>query len=199
MNRVETKEKVVALTFDDGPYPRNTERLMKILKEEDVKATFFLLGIEIERWPAQARLIAKEGHVIGNHTYQHAHMAFLSPHTVEQELVKTDQLIQASGAPKPSIFRPPYGRKMVLLPYYVNKMGMTTIMWDVAPDDEHWGNSELIVKYAREHVRPGSIIVLHAMYDRDKGTMNAVAPLIKSLRSDGYRFVTVPELLELRK
>lgn len=198
--RVETEEKVVALTLDDGPLPRTTDQILDILKDNEVKATFYLIGNEIERYPNEARRIVAEGHELGNHSYSHFPMIFTSWSFNRQDIERSDEIYRGLGYDKPTTFRPPYGDKLFQLPLYLSQQNRTTVMWDIAPDDhpEVAGSADSIVQYTLDHVRPGSIIILHPVYDHRKPSLDALEPMIKALRDQGYRFVTVSELLQYR-
>ena len=199
--RVETEEKLVALTFDDGPTPNFTDEILGVLKAEDVKATFFLIGGELERNPEEGRKIVAAGHEIGNHSYSHVRMILVTPSFVKTEIEKTDALIRAAGYEKTAHFRPPYGKKLFTLPYYLSNNDRRTITWDVAPEGfpEIAADSEAITKYVLDNTRNGSIILLHVMYDPQKKSLRAVQPIIEGLKQKGFRFVTVSELIESKK
>ena len=200
ISRVETTENVVALTFDDGPTPGYAERILDILRKENVSATFFLVGDAIEAWPEGARLIIEAGHEVGNHSYSHARMFLRDYEFVAGELERTESLIRQAGYTKPIHFRPPYGRKLFSLPRYLEDRGMPSITWDVAP--ETYGQepqaSQDIIDGVMNSVRPGSIVLLHVMFENRENTLAAVPDIIHGLRGKGYRFVTVSELLGYR-
>ena len=195
--RVETSAKVVALTFDDGPAPPGAESLLDTLARAEVPATFYLTGSELAEYPELGARIAADGHEIGNHTYSHERMVLVSPDFVAEEIEDTDSLIRATGYEGETTFRPPNGKKLLALPRYLAEHDRRTITWDVEPDSypEVAASSDKIVDYADEHVRPGSIILLHAMYPSREQSRLAVGPLIDRLQDRGYEFVTVSELL----
>jgi peptidoglycan-N-acetylglucosamine deacetylase len=195
--RINTAEKVVALTFDDGPTKGATDEILKVLDELNVKATFFVVGAELEQNLDEGRKIVAAGHELGNHSYSHVRMLLVTTSFVQQEIEKTDQLIRATGYNGEITFRPPYNKKLLALPYYLSKTGRKTITWDVAPDSKPKiaSDSNSIIKETRERVRPGSIILLHVMYPNRRESLKAVRGIIESLRQEGYRFVTVSELL----
>ena len=195
--RVETSEKVIALTFDDGPTPEATDEVLSILRARQVKATFFLIGAEIEQRPELARRIASEGHELGNHSYSHTHMVLKSPSFIREEIERTDQLIRDSGYEGDIHFRPPYSYKLVLLPYYLSKTNRKTITMDIEPDSypEIAGDPERIVNHIVERARPGSIILLHVMYKGREPSLMAVGQVVDRLKEQGYEFKTVSELL----
>ncbi len=199
--RVQTSEKVIALTFDDGPVPGKTEAILAILKNNNVKATFYLIGNEVEKYPEQTRQIINAGHELGNHSYSHFPMIFVSPAFIAQEIEKTDTLFRALGYVEKTTFRPPYGDKFFYLPKYLHDNHRTTVTWDVAPDDEPAvaRNADNIKLYTLARVKPGSIIILHPMYDHKAPSLNAIEPIIKELQTKGYSFVTISELLKYRQ
>jgi peptidoglycan/xylan/chitin deacetylase (PgdA/CDA1 family) len=198
-NRVDTSAKVVALTFDDGPDPAGTSQLLDALARARVPATFYLVGRDMAEHPDLARAIVLAGHELGNHTYSHERMWFVSTSFVAEEVERTDRLIRRAGYLGEITFRPPNGKKLLALPYYLDQHDRRTIMWDVEPDSEVDAPARRIADVAVENTRPGSIILLHGMYaGRDQSRL-AVASIIDRLKADGYRFVTVSELLTYQR
>ncbi|MDD1501718.1 polysaccharide deacetylase family protein [Lysinibacillus sp. CNPSo 3705] len=193
--QVETHQKVVALTFDDGPAD-NTNQILSLLEEYNAKATFFLIGSEIEKFPEEARKIAEEGHQIGNHTYSHKRMIFKTPTYYKDEIEKTDQLIQNAGYKGEIDVRPPNGKKLIGLPYYLNKHKRETITWNLEPDTFYTTVSDK-VKYVTENIEPGSIILLHPMYDKTGQALQTIEGILQELSKKGYTFITVNELQDL--
>ena len=201
VDRVETQENVVALTFDDGPTPGYTDRILDILEAQQVRATFFLVGEFIEANPLETKQIVEAGHEVGNHSYSHPRMVLVDYDSVAEELERTDELIRSAGYTGTIHFRPPFGRKLFSLPRYLDDNGITSITWDVAPetwDDEIQPKTEVVEKILQE-ARPGSIILLHVMFPSRENTIAAVPEVIEGLRQRGYRFVTVSEMLEYRR
>ncbi|WP_257348362.1 polysaccharide deacetylase family protein [Pseudalkalibacillus decolorationis] len=200
IDQVETEEKVVALTFDDGP-THKTDEILKVLADADVKATFFLNGNMIEKNPEAAEDIVQAGHEVGNHTYSHERMIFKSYSFIEEEIEMTDKLIRDAGYVGDIHFRPPNGKKLFLLPYYLKEHDRKTIMWNIEPDSypEIAGDAGQIVKHVNENVKPGSIILLHVMYDyEERESLESVVRIIETLKEEGYSINTVSELLEYR-
>jgi len=198
IDRVDTDRKVVALTFDDGPTPEYTQDLLGILQAHDIKATFYLVGKNMERNVDETRAILNAGHDIGNHSWSHPRMVFKSQQFIAKEIESTDRVIRAAGYSEVIHFRPPFGKKLIALPYYLNKTNRTSITWDVAPERQlgEMASTEEIVEYTLANTKPGSIILLHVMYPSRKNSMQAVPGIITGLRADGYEFVTVSELLK---
>lgn len=197
-SRAASNEKMIALTFDDGPAPEKTEQILKILQDEAVAATFFLTGQEVEKNPALLRQILAAGHQVGNHSYSHQRMIFKTPSFISTEIEKTDTLLRQNGVDGVIYFRPPYGKKLVLLPWYLMKHHRISVTWDVAPENfpKIAGEPQALADYTVKQVQPGSIILLHVMYDSRSATMQAVPDIIRRLKAQGYRFVTVHELLK---
>ena len=193
--QVETENKVIALTFDDGP-TKNVNQILPLLDEYKAKATFFLIGNEIEKHPEEAKKLVEAGHQIGNHTYSHKRMVLKSPSFIKEEIEKTDELIRETGYKREIDFRPPYGKKFVGLPYYLNKHNRETIMWSLEPD-KYYTSADEKVNYLVENIKPGSIILLHPMYNQTGGAMQAIEDILRELTNKGYKFVTVDELQEL--
>jgi len=197
--RVETSKPVVALTFDDGPTPKFTEEILEILRREGMRATFFVTGQAVEENLPEAQHLVAEGHELGNHSYSHTRMVFRSYAFVREEVERTDELIRAAGYEGDVHFRPPYCKRLLVLPYYLRVTGRTTILMDVEPESypEIAVDAERIVSHVLAEARPGSIILLHVMNESRAETRQAVPLIIEGLRNKGYRFVTVSELLAL--
>lgn len=194
-------EKVVALTFDDGPTPDKTNQILQILAEEQIPATFFLIGQEVQQHPQLVRQILAAGHQVGNHSFSHQRMIFKSPAFVAGEIEQTDKLLRDSGVDGVIYFRPPYGKKLLVLPWYLMKHHRVSVTWDVAPENfpKIAKDPQTLVDYTVQQTKPGSIILLHVMYDSRQATMQAVPQIIRQLKAQGYRFVTVHELLKLEQ
>lgn len=200
VTRVETKEPVVALTFDDGPTPVYTDEVLRILREKGVKATFFLTGSAVMQNPGEAGKIIREGHEIGNHSFSHRRMVLKSWEWIRREIEDTDKAIRGVGFPGTTYFRPPYGKKLLGLPLYLWWTGKQTITWDV--EAEHGlGESPSagqVVNNVLQDVRPGSIVLMHVMYESGAGSRRALPRIIDGIRARGLRLVTVRELMKLR-
>ncbi|MGB8955923.1 MAG: polysaccharide deacetylase family protein [Tumebacillaceae bacterium] len=197
VNRVDTQQKVVALTFDDGPTEKYVDEVLAILDETDVKATFFVIGGDLEKNMAAGKKIVQAGHQLGNHTYSHQRMIFHSQSFIDEELKRTDSLIREAGYTGDILFRPPNGKKLLGLPYYLSKSGRTTIMWDVEPEStpDETNDSRVLVDRVVTTTKPGSIIILHPWYDSRESTRQAIKDSILALKKQGYQFVTVSELM----
>lgn len=196
-SRVDTNEKVVALTFDDGPTDK-TDEILSVLRDLNLKATFFVIGGDLEKNMIEGKKIVAAGHELGNHTYSHERMVLKSIDFVQREIEKTDSLIKEAGYHGEILFRPPYGKKLFLLPYYLKQHNRKTIMWDLEPESypEVAISSENITKYVLENTKPGSIILLHVMFYSREESVKAIEGIVTGLRQQGYTFKTVLELLQ---
>lgn len=186
---------MVALTFDDGP-SENVNEILPVLEKYNVKATFFLIGQDIEKFPEEAKKVVEAGHQAGNHTYSHNRMVFKSPSYIKEEIKKTNQLIREAGYEGEIDFRPPNCKKLVGLPYYLHKQNIDTITWNLEPDS-YFTTPEEKTRYVKENVTPGSIILLHPMYDDIEKVVAEIEGVIQVLVEEGYSFVTINELQEL--
>ena len=204
--------KVVALTYDDGPNPPYTDRILDELKELDVKATFFVVGRAAQAHPGEVRRIVAEGHAIGNHTWDHSHLLVQTPHQIHEELSKTDDTIFAATGVRTRLMRPPFGARDFAVIDQARKDGYSVIMWSVPlPKDWEQPGDMTIAKRVLAHVKDGSIIVLH---DGNRGMLctpktrkrcdrsqdvGATRIIITSLRAQGYQFVTIPQLMAMHR
>ncbi|MDO8825874.1 polysaccharide deacetylase family protein [Methylophaga sp.] len=200
VSQVTTDDRVVALTLDDGPSIQYTDEVLKILNEYDVKATFFVVGQETHRFKEQAKSIVQHGHELGNHSYTHPRMVFKTLSTIRQEIEKTDEAIRAVGYQGDIHFRAPYTKKLLILPWYLASTNRLNISWSVGPDSRK--NSKLpkdpntMTQYVLENIQPGSIILLHVMYENGEASRQALPMIIEAVKAKGYRFVTISELLQ---
>jgi peptidoglycan-N-acetylglucosamine deacetylase len=194
IDRVETQEKVVALTFDDGPSPQNTPEILDILKEYSVPATFFMIGQNIEQYLELAERVLKEGHQIANHSYSHKRMVFTSLESCIDEISKTHALIRELGFQGEIVFRPPFGKKLFTLPLALQRLKVLSVTWDAESKDTEYQDSQTLESNVLSHVKPGSIILFHDGFGKKEGTIAAIKILISKLKLDGYTFLTVNEL-----
>lgn len=195
--RSEAGKPVIALTFDDGPSSRFTPEVLSILKSRNVSATFFITGKEAEENVASVKSIIDQGHEIGNHSYSHPNMTLLGSSRVAEEIERTDAAIRAAGYQGEIHFRPPYGKKLFSLPWYLSKHDRKTIMWDVEPESfpEIDGDAEAITKHVLDKARNGSVILMHVMYRNREASRMALPKIIDGLRERGFAFATVSEMM----
>lgn len=181
--------KRTAITFDDGPNPEYTEELLEGLKERGVKATFFLLGKEVETYPEIVEKIHEDGHLIGTHSYEHVNLSNLCDMAAIEQVDKTNNAIYNITGEYPQYIRPPFGCWKCNLDY---KTTMIEVLWDVDPLDWKTDNSDVITKRVVDKVHPDDIILLH---DASESSVKAAFKIIDDLQGQGYTFVTVEELI----
>jgi peptidoglycan/xylan/chitin deacetylase (PgdA/CDA1 family) len=199
-NRVPTSDRIVSLTFDDGPLPPYTDQLLEVLAHHRVQATFFFVGENIERYRAAAARALAAGHQLGNHSYSHPRLYHKRPRFVRAQIESTDALLRELGVTGEIPFRAPYGVGFLVLPWILLRTNRRHVLFDFFPDPPDWrGPPEAVAASVKAQTRPGSIIVLH---DGNPTAGPHVAEitdrLITDLREQGYRFATVAELLALR-
>jgi len=197
LGKIESDRKVVALTFDDGPNPDATPRILDTLREKGVRATFFVLGSHAERWPELVRRISHEGHQIGNHGYFHRKLQFKSPFYVSRDIRLGIRAIKRAGAPAPRYFRAPHGFRSPWTTPIASSYGERTVGWSLGVWDSDRPGVEEIVRRTLEGVEPGSIVLLHDGdgYNPDGDRMQTAAALpliIDRLKEQGYEFATLP-------
>lgn len=196
ITRAETDKSLVALTFDDGPTSWNLNRMRDILNKHSVKASFFLIWRDIELCRDCAQTLVRDGHQIGNHSYSHERMVFKTPAFVKNEIQKTDELIKQAGYSGETMFRTPYGKRLLLTTYYLRKYHKPNVFWDVEPETYVSGSGN-ILNYTLERVRSGSIILLHPWYWGDENdSIQILDELIIRLKERWFEFVTVDELMK---
>jgi peptidoglycan/xylan/chitin deacetylase (PgdA/CDA1 family) len=182
-----TGDRSVVLSFDDGPNPASTEAILAVLRERRVPASFFLIGERIDRYPELAARILRDGHEVGNHSYSHPRMVMEHPHAYAREIDRTDARIRALGYRGTIDFRPPYGQKLIVLPWLLARRHKLTVLWSV--DSRDWIDRDpaSIARRVERQVRPGSIVLLHDL----PVSARALPAIIDGLRRRGYRFRTV--------
>lgn len=184
-----TEKKKAALTFDDGPNSKYTPLLLKGLKERGVHATFFLMGKNIEGKEALVKQIQEEGHLIGNHTYNHVQLDKISKEAAKEEIETTNQKIFEITGVYPAWLRPPYGEWRKNLDFYVE---MFPVLWDVDTLDWKSKNVDSIMKIVRSEVPDGAVILMHDAY---QSSVDAALQIVDLLMAEEYEFVTVEELI----
>lgn len=185
------KIRCIALSFDDGPGPY-TDKLLGILKKYHIKATFFLIGRQVDRYSAQVKHEAAADEAIGNHTWDHKDLTKLSEKQRRSQIVRTSEAIKKITGKNPTMLRPPYGATNHALQETTKKLGMSSVFWSVDTRDWADHNSKIVCNRAVANAHPGSIILLHDIHPT---SVAAVPCIIKGLESHGYRLVTVPQLL----
>ena len=205
-------ERVVALTYDDGPNPPYTDQILDVLRAEHVRATFFVVGRAVQAYPRVVRREVEAGDAIGNHTWSHEHLVLYDGKALRRTLQRTDQAIFAAAGVHTTIMRPPYGGRDWLVLREVRKLGYTPVMWSVPlANDWEYPPARVIAARVLPYVGDGAIIALH---DGNQGILcarmrvsarvcdrsadvGATRLIVEALKREGYRFVTIPELLRL--
>ena len=205
---VDVEEKVVALTFDDGPNPPHTEALLELLENRGVKATFFLQGANVEAYPDSVLAVLAAGHEIGNHTYSHPALFDLGVKRPLEELKRTQALITELTGEAPVMFRAPVGAQGIGLARAVDQLGLLSVGAYPAGWDWEVFDPQLIAESILTEVEPGNLILLHdgdgdamspTTQESRAGSVAATGIIIDTLRERGYRFVTAGELLAMAK
>lgn len=190
---VKTSTPVVAMTFDDGPHPSLTPKLLDMLKARNLRATFYLIGNRVVTWPDIVKRIADEGHEIGNHSWSHPNLAKHSNASVLSQIDRTtDAIYKVTGRP-PVTFRPPYGsftKRQRLMLY--QERNLPTILWSVDPQDWRRPGASVVAKRILKHSRPGAIILSH---DIQSGTVKAMPNTFDGLTARGLHFGTVSQMM----
>lgn len=193
----------VALTFDDVPDNRITPLVLDILREHNIRATFFLVGSRAKAHPELVRRIVREGHIIGNHSYSHPLMTKLTLPAFEQQVKDAERVIEEIIGYKPRFYRPPFGEINEEQLKWAGDHGYLVVNWDVDSNDWRGLNAKDVYNNVMSAVRPGSIVLHHAGGSKQngylQGTLKALPSIIKQLKQQRYHFVTVPELLHDRK
>ncbi|HVE14029.1 MAG TPA: polysaccharide deacetylase family protein [Elusimicrobiota bacterium] len=190
--------KEIALTFDDGPSPE-TARVLDILRDNGVRATFFLCGANAERHPELVRRIVAEGHAIGNHTYSHPYLYLMSRERIAGEIDRTQDALERLSGRRPTLFRPPYGVRWFPLWPLLAQRGMRMVLWSA------WGREaspdpRVIARTTLEELRPGAIVLLHDGYEAAPGadsrrapTVQALPEILRGAREAGYAIVPLSD------
>jgi polysaccharide deacetylase family sporulation protein PdaB len=192
----ENDDMMIALTFDDGPHPKITPKILEILEKHDVKATFFMIGENVEYYPNVVRSVVEAGHEIGNHTYSHPHISRINEETLAREISKCDNAVSKLTGIHPKLFRPPEGVIDNVVKVISSTNDYSVILWRVDTRDWAGTSASAIEKNISQNVRSGDIILMHDYISKNCHTVEAVERIIPILLKKGYKFVTVSELIE---
>ncbi|MDR3562224.1 MAG: polysaccharide deacetylase family protein [Negativicutes bacterium] len=195
VRKIPTAHKVVAITIDDGPHPKTTPQILAVLKAKQVKATFFVLGEKVERFPEILSQEVAAGHEIGSHAYSHAHLSEIRKDKIDPELEKAEEVI-SRVAPRPTLFRPPGGLYNHTVLEIAGRHHYTMILWSIDTKDWSAPPVEKVVDAVLDNIRPGSIVLFHDG-NYPLPTPKALEIIIDRLKEQGYEFITISELLEL--
>ena len=195
---VETEKKQIALTFDDGPHPRLTPKILEILARYNVSATFFMVGQNILNYPEAARAVINAGHEVGNHTFTHPHIASLNEKAIFEEIGKCEEALEELCEYRPHLLRTPQGALTPNLERCLLEDDYILVLWSL--DTRDWDNKSTatIVRAVLDGVSAGDIILMHDYIGYNSKTPEALEQIIPALLSQGYEFVTVSELLGIR-
>ena len=189
-------EKVVFLTYDDGPEYPYTPKILDVLKKYDVKATFFVLGGNAKTHPELIQRTLDEGHDIGNHSYSHGKLKYHSKQKIMNDLKRTDAVLRQLNVPGPLAFRAPFGQTSNNMHAALRELNKPHVLFNFLPQDWTKISAQKIVDHVMKRLRPGLIITLHDGGKRRQQTVIATEMLIKQLRDKGYRFVKVNDYLK---
>ncbi|MDH6251316.1 peptidoglycan/xylan/chitin deacetylase (PgdA/CDA1 family) [Chryseobacterium sp. H1D6B] len=191
-----TKIKETALTFDDGP-TEFTPKFLDLLKEHQIKATFFCIGKQIEKYPETFQRIVAEGHTVGNHTYSHSNTTgFLSASKMNEEIEKCDEVILKTGNIKTNLYRPPFGVTNPNIAKAIKRTNKTSIGWNVRSLDTVTDDEKKIYKRVTTGIKPGSIILLH---DISEKTYHVLVDLLLFLEQKKYSTFTIGSMIKSEK
>jgi peptidoglycan/xylan/chitin deacetylase (PgdA/CDA1 family) len=190
----------LALTYDDGPNDPHTQRLLEVLARHNVHATFFLIGRYVQQRPDIVRELVKAGHVVGNHTFTHPLLIFKSARELGSELDHCTQALTDAVGTHSNLFRPPFGGRRPAALRIARRMGLEPVMWDVTGYDWNATTAESIEHKVGSQIRGGNVILLHDGGHREFGadrsyTVTATDRLISRYQSEGYEFVTIPQMM----
>ena len=194
VSRLPTNEKILALTFDDGPHPDTTPLILDLLKKYNIQAAFFCIGKNIEKNKSLANRIINEGHWIGNHTNQHGYaFPFYSNKRMKMEIEACrDQMVSVGSSDSPRLFRPPFGVTNPSLRKALKNSGYTVIGWNIRSLDTIIGNPEVVIRRVTKKIKPGSILLFH---DSQAHTPEIVERIINFALNKGYNFVRVDKYI----
>ncbi len=190
-------DKVIALTFDDGPAPKYTQQVLQILKEQNIKATFFCVGEMVHYFPQIAKLEVADGHAIGNHTWHHWYRK-MNLSIAAREIESTATAIYQTMGVKTSLFRPPYGILNNGVADYAKKNNYAVLMWSDDSIDYRRPSVSRLVNNVLKDAKPGGIVLMHDGGGDRSHTVKALPQIITALKQQGYKFVTIPTLLEIQ-
>lgn len=198
---VPSGQKVMALTFDDGPDAVFTSQIADLLRKYDAKATFFVVGSRVLKNRQIVKQLAEDGHELANHTFTHPNMRSLSPERLQREVEQTQHAIYEATGKKPVLFRPPGGYYDERLVDSLRKAGFLVVLWSWHQDTRDWtdpGTNRIVAKVLK-NAHNGDIVLFHDYGGARQQTVHAIEKILPSLQQEGYRFVTVSELLTLSK
>jgi peptidoglycan-N-acetylglucosamine deacetylase len=189
-------DKIVALTFDDGPWPKYTEQILDILKKNNVKGTFFVIGNNMKNFPEIGKRIVTDGHTIANHTWHHWYHR-LSPKAAAYEIDATEAIIYKTTGVRTNLFRPPGGVLGNGPAAYARSKKYSVIMWSADSHDYKRPPAPRLLSNVMRDSKPGGVVLMHDGGGIRDSTVKALPAMIEKFRKSGYRFVTMSEMLEI--
>ena len=195
--KLSPEQKVIALTFDDGPWPESTAQVLDILKKNQIKATFFVIGQNVKNFPNLLKQEIAEGHVVGNHTWHHWYQ-FLNPQAAAYEIDHTEDIIFKTTGLKTNLFRPPGGVMHNGVVDYARNSKYAIILWSSDSVDYSRPDVPKLIGNIFREAKPGGIVLMHDGGGNRSRTVQALPEIIANFRNQGYRFVTIPELLQIQ-
>jgi peptidoglycan-N-acetylglucosamine deacetylase len=197
---VKAGSRQLALTFDDGPNDPHTFRLLEVLARHNVKATFFSIGRYVKQRPDIVQELVRAGHVVGNHTFSHPNLIWVSPQETNRELQDCERALTDAVGEHSRLFRPPFGGRRPGTLKIVRKLGLEPVMWNVTGWDWEGKPADYVEQKVRQQIRGGDVVLLHdgshTAFGVDRSqTVIAVDRLIARYKSDGYEFVTIPAMM----
>jgi len=198
--RSRRESKQLALTYDDGPNDPHTLRLLEVLAKQNVRATFFLIGRYVRQQPEIVRQLIRAGHVIGNHTFTHPLLIFKTSRQIEAELMECQRVLSDAVGLEAKLFRPPFGGRRPTVMRVARRLGLQPVMWNITGHDWNAPPADQIERRVTSRIRGGDVILLHDGGHRAFGadraqTVIATDRLLSRHKSEGYEFVTIPEMM----
>ena len=200
---LEPGSRKLALTYDDGPNDPDTLRLIEVLARHEVKATFFVLGRFVAQKPEIVRALASAGHVIGNHSWDHPRLIFASNAELRRQVGQTQTAIFDASGVTPTLFRPPFGGRRPGTLAVIRRLGLEPVMWNVTCYDWKPTSADKVLAHAQRQIRGGDVILMHdgdqAQMGADRShTVQATDRLVAHYKADGYKFVSIPEMMQMQ-
>ena len=195
---VNTEKKQIALSFDDGPHPILTERILDILERYHAKATFFMVGVNVVNYPDAAHAVLKRGHEIGNHTFSHVRLSAMNESEVNREIFDCEDALEELLEYRPRLFRPPQGFINRHVEKCVEEGDYGLVLWSIDTRDWENKNAAQIAKNVIENAKPGDIILMHDYIGKQSKTPEALEIILPALIEKGYEFVTVSNMLGIQ-
>jgi peptidoglycan/xylan/chitin deacetylase (PgdA/CDA1 family) len=190
-----TENNEIFLTFDDGPHPVYTPKVLEILKQHNARATFFLIGEKVLLHPGITEKIKSEGHTIGNHSLSHKKLIRLKKSKIIHEITQAEKTIEKITGEKPLFFRPPHGRFDLRFKKMLEELQYQMVIWSLLSYDYQEENHVKLTQRIRDHIHSGAIILFHDGHKNSFITLNALPDILKLLHQQGYHFKTLEELI----